>query len=98
MATLKDEAKNYRPAITLNITDLDRVSLTFPVVDREGKDKDGEPFYYKAMIVNGMEYRVPNSVLEKIQEMLELKPDLEFIQVTKTGTGLGTRYSVRKVN
>ena len=98
MATLKEEAKAYEPKQTLNIADLDRVDLSFPIENRTGTDKENKEFSYKVMVVNGFEYRVPNTVLEKIKEMLDLKPDLGFVKVEKTGSGLGTRYSVKKVD
>lgn len=97
MVTLKETAQAYEPKTTLNIADLDRVDLSFPIESRTGKDKDGDDFNYKVMIVNGIEYRVPNTVLEKIKEMLDLKPDLKFVKVEKSGSGLATRYAVKKV-
>jgi len=98
MATLREEAKAYEPKQTLNIADLDRVNLSFPIEERTGTDKDNKEFTYKVMVVNGFEYRVPNTVLEKIKEMLDLKPDLEYVKVEKTGSGLNTRYTVKKVD
>jgi len=97
MASLKEEAQAYEPKTTLNIADLDRVDLSFPIEPRTGTDKDGKEFDYKVMVANGIEYRVPNTVLEKIREMLDLKPDLKVIKVEKSGSGLATRYSVKKV-
>jgi hypothetical protein len=97
MGSLKDEAKAYEPKQTLNIADLDRVDLSFPIEDRTGKDKDDKEFNYKVLVVNSQEFRVPNTVLEKIKEMLDLKPDLKFVKVEKAGSGLNTRYSVKKI-
>lgn len=97
MVSLKEEAQAYTPNQTLNIADLDRVDLSFPIEERTGTDKEGNEFNYKVMIANGIEYRVPNTVLEKIKEMLDLKPDLKFVKVEKTGSGLSTRYSVKKL-
>lgn len=95
--TLKDESKNYVAPKTLNITDLDRVDLSWPVTNEVGKDAEGQPFNYKSMNVNGISYRVPGPVMDEINKMLLLKPDLAFVKVTKTGSGLGTRYSVKMV-
>jgi len=95
MSSLKETAQAYKPKQTLNITDLDRVDLSWPMEDREGTNSEGENFKYRVMVVNDMEYRVPTTVIEEIKKMLELKPDLQFVQVTKTGSGLSTRYSVR---
>jgi hypothetical protein len=98
MTSLKETAQAYQPKTTLNITDLDRVDLSFPIEEREGTDKEGKSFTYKVMVVNGIDYRVPNSVLEEIKKMLDLKPDLSHVKVTSTGTGLNTRYSVSVAN
>ena len=94
MSSLKDTAKEYSPKLTLNIADLDRVDLSFPIEDRTGTDKEGKEFEYKVMIANKQEYRVPNTVLEEIQKILKLKPEAKFVKVTKKGSGLNTSYSV----
>lgn len=93
--TLKDESQAHEPKKTLNIADLDRVDLSWPMSDKTGTDDKGVDFGYKVMSVNGLDYRVPNTVLEKIKDMLELKPDMKFVKVEKTGSGLATRYTVR---
>jgi hypothetical protein len=98
MGSFKDEAKAYEPKQTLNIADLDRVDLSFPIEEREGTDSDGNTFKYKVMVANGLEYRVPNTVLEEVKKMLNLKPDLSYVKVSKTGSGLNTRYSVSVAN
>jgi len=97
MASIKEEAQAYEPKQTLNIADLDRVELSFPLEDRTGTDKDGKEFKYKVMVANGQEYRVPNTVLEEIKKMLDLKPDLKAVKVEKSGSGLSTRYTVKKI-
>ena len=102
---LKETSKAYEPKKTLNIADLDKVDLSWPVENRTGmttkKDEEGneyeETYQYRVMIVNSIEYRVPNSVLEEIQKMVKLVPDLEFVKVEKTGSGFGTKYAVEKV-
>ena len=105
MTTLKEKATAYEPKKTLNIADLDKVDLVWPIENRtgiatkqdaEGKDYE-ESYQYFVMIVNTVEYRVPNSVLEEIQKMVKLVPDLEFVKVERTGAGLGTKYTVEKV-
>jgi hypothetical protein len=96
--TLKEESEAYEPKKTLNIADLDKVDLSWPMEDRKGTGSDGKDFEYKVLIVNSIEYRVPLSVLEEIQKMLDLKPDLKFVKVEKSGSGLGTKYAVKKVD
>jgi len=96
--TLKEEAEAYEPKKTLNIADLEKVDLSWPMEDRTGTDKEGKDFEYRVMIKNGLEYRVPVTVLEEIKKMLDLKPDLKFIKVLKSGSGLGTKYDVKKMD
>ena len=102
---LKETAQAYEPKKTLNIADLDRVDLTWPVEGRSGvavkQDAEGndyeESYSFQVMVVNEIEYRVPNSVLEEIKKMIELVPELQFVNVEKTGSGWTTKYSVKKV-
>ena len=94
MSSLKETAEGYEPKLTLNIADLDKADLSFPIEDRTGTDKEGKDFEYKVMVANGQEYRVPNTVLEEIQKILKLKPETKSVKVTKKGTGLATSYSV----
>ena len=95
MATFKETAKAYEPKQTLNIADLDRVDLSFPIEERTGTDQEGKEFEYKVMIANGQEYRVPNTVLEEVKKILELKEEVKFVKVNKSGSGLATRYAVK---
>ena len=94
MASLKELAQDYQPKKTLNIADLDKVDLSFPMEDRVGTDTEGKDFSYRVMVVNGIEYRCPNTVIEEINKMLKLKPELTHVKVKKQGSGLSTRYSV----
>ena len=94
MGTLSEEASQYEKPTTKNITDLNVVSTSFPVEEREGKDKEGEAFKYKVIVVEGEDYRVPNSVLGSLKVILAKKPDLQEFSVTKTGQNLDTRYTV----
>src|SRR3989304_4490306 len=94
MAKLKDAAKEYEPAKTKNIADLEAVSLDAQFEERNGKRKDGTDFSYQVIVVLGEEYRVPDSVLKDIQTMIEAKPALKTIKVIKKGTGMSTTYTV----
>jgi|TARA_R100000656_G_scaffold43358_1_gene35876 hypothetical protein len=94
MATLKEEAMAYEPKQTLNIADLPEVSVNLELFDGEGTDKNGDMFKYKYTKLEGKDYRVPVTVLEEIQKILKLKPEVEKVKVTKTGSGMATKYSV----
>ena len=97
MTSLKESAQAYTPKRTLNIADLDKVDISFPMEDRTSEDKEGKKFSYKVMVVNDQEFRVPNTVLEEIKKIVSLKPDVKFVKVLKQGAGLNTRYSVNVI-
>ena len=94
MTSLKETAKAYEPKTTMNIADLEKVDISLEVEDRTGTDAEGKEFAYKVLVVEGKEYRTPNTVLEEIKKIVSLKPDVKFVKVLKQGAGLNTRYSV----
>ncbi len=94
MATLREEAKAYEPPQTLNIADLDKVSIDIELKDGSGKTTEGEEFKYKFAVIDGKEYRVAGSVIGGIKAILEKVPDLKHFSVLKQGQGMNTRYQV----
>lgn len=94
MGSIKEEASAYEPPQTLNIADLDKVSVDLELFDGSGTDKLGESFTYKYATIDGKDYRVPGSVLGGIKAILEKMPDLKHISVIKQGQGMNTRYQV----
>ena len=94
MAKLKDAAKEYEAAKTMNIADLEAVSLEAEFKVKTGKKKDGTDFSYSIVEILGIEYRCPDSVLKDIQTMMEAKPGLKTVKVIKKGTGMNTSYTV----
>lgn len=96
--SLREESQEYVPKKTLNIADLEKVDISWPVETRSGEDKEtGKPYTFKVMCVNQQEYRVPFTVFEEIKKMLKLRSDLKFVKVTKKGSGIGTKYEVEMV-
>ena len=99
MGTLFEEAKAYEPQQTMNIADLDSVPVReVQLLTQTGKKADGEEFEFRYMEFNGKKYRVPSSVLEELQTIIQLKPDVNKIKVEKSGSGLATRYKVKVLN
>ena len=94
MGKLNEEATAYEPPQTKNIADLEVVMTDVEVEDRDGLDKENKKFFYKVVVIEGEDYRVPNSVLKALKAILEEKPDLKAIKVKKTGEGLNTEYTV----
>lgn len=98
MPTLKEAAEIYEPKITKNIADLSEVDITaMNLEDREGTDNNGEKFQYKVIVVNNEEYRVPGSVIGDIHGILTKNPNLKRVSVSKSGSGMATRYQVTGV-
>lgn len=98
MATIKEEAISYQPQQLDNIATLDNFSIDFEVYEKKDVNSGGEEYTYKYIELNGMRYRIPNSVLEEIQKILKLKPEAKNLKVFKTGEGLKTRYSVELIS
>ena len=98
MATLIEEAKAYQPSQTKNIADLDSVSITQDIKRETRKNSDGEEYSIAFISVEGQEYRVPKSVLEKLQAILKVNPKMTNFKVVKTGEGLKTEYTVVPLN
>ena len=94
MATLKETALQYEPAHTYNIADLDVVSTDLNVMYDSGTDKEGKPFSYGYIEVDGKQYRIPNSVIAQLNAILEENPKLTKFRVKKTGEGMQTRYTL----
>ena len=94
MATLKDFAKEYVPEQTKNISELPEATTDLELIDGESVDKDGKPFKYKYVSVNGEKYRVPGSVIGQIKDQQEANPNFKKFKVKKAGAGLQTRYTV----
>ena len=94
MGNLRETSKAYEPKKTKNIADLEAVSLDVEIAKTSGTDKDGKDFEFYVAKIAGEDYRVPSSVFEAIQTLLESKPKVKTIKVVKKGTGMNTSYSV----
>ena len=102
MTNIKDAAKAYEPQRVKNIADLEAVSVEQEIKSEvrlaTKKQQDGtdaeEEYKISFVVVNGEEYRVPNSVLEQLQTILASKPDMRTFKVIKAGEGLNTKYTV----
>ena len=94
MASLKETAQEYKPQQTKNIAEVEAVSVEQEIKKEVRKNKDNEDYTISFIVLNGEEYRVPNSVLEQLQAILKEKPDMKTFKVTKAGEGLNTKYTV----
>ena len=94
MVNLLESAKAYEPKSNKDVSELEVVRIDAEIKDGEAKNKEGETYNYKFIIVNEIEFRVPYTVLEQLKSILESKPELKTFKVTKSGTGMGTKYQV----
>ena len=92
---LGEFAKEYESQTTKNISDLKEVDVNLELEDREAETKEGKPFKFKVICVNGEEYRVPKSVIASLKAILEKKPTLKKFSVSRVGKDKeDTRYTV----
>jgi len=94
MATLKDAALSYEGKQTKNIAELPKVSTSLVVNKKEFTKEDGTVVKIDITTVDGVEYRVPASVLKALKAILEENPNLRDFKVKRTGQGLDTSYTV----
>lgn len=94
IVSIKDSANSYEAPSTRNITDLEIVRTDFELIDKTGKDSNGDEFKYKVIEVEGEDYRVPGSVLGNLKAILKENANLTTFKVTKAGSGMNTKYTV----
>lgn len=92
--TIGESAKEYEPTRMKTIAELEAVSISQVFSEEDRTKQDGEEYHVKFIVVDGVEYRVPNSVLEQLQTFMDEKPDMTTFKVTKKGEGKGTKYTV----
>lgn len=99
--TLGQVADAYTPTATkktYNIADLPKVSTKLELVEDNWTDKSGKVVQQQVVVVEGVKYRVPKTVLEQLQTIRKFAPNLEFFKVNKTGTTKDdTKYKVEPV-
>jgi len=94
MASIAEKAKEFVPAQTKNIAELDKVSTSSNITEKVFKEGTEDEFRVNVINVDGEDYRVPSTVLANLKDILVVKPGLQFFKVTKSGSGLQTKYTV----
>lgn len=99
MATIGQASKEYvGSSKTKNIADLEKVSTDLELVaDTFEFTKNGETkkVEQEVIVIDEDKYRVPVTVKQQLQVLLEDNPNLKFFKVKKTGTTKDdTRYQV----
>ena len=94
MQNIKEAAKAYVPPQTLNIADLEKVSVEVPIENRIIKEGTPEEFSIMVALIGKKEYRVPGIVLKDLKLLINELPKMEHFKVIKAGSGISTQYTV----
>lgn len=95
MTNVKEMAQAYQPPQTKNISELNKFPIDAEITSETlTRKEDGKEFTINQIEVKGEKYRVPNSVLEGIKSLLTKLPNLKYVSVLKSGTGMGSKYQV----
>ena len=94
MTTIREMAKAYESPETKNISELDSVNVNLELEEKQFTDSNGKEFCVQVTTIKGVEYRVPNSVLKDLREIIKENPNMILFKVRKTGEGMKTRYTV----
>ncbi len=99
--SIKQGAENYEPKTTKVISDLDKVSVDMVMRDDEYEAPDeNDPnktkkVQQKLITVEGVDYRIPESVLSQLKVQLKENSELKHFKVDRKGTGqYDTKYTV----
>ena len=95
--SLRAAAAEYEPSKIGNVADLMSVSLDEVEIETKTYGDGEKAFTIDVIVVDGVDYRFPVSVLGQLQALMndEKVADFENFRVVKTGTGInGTKYSV----
>ena len=98
---LNEYANTFEPAAkTKNIADLKEVPTDVELIDDEFEITDKitkqiKTVKQKVIVIDGEQFRVPNSVIGQLKVVLEDNPNCKKFKVKKTGTTMDdTRYMV----
>lgn len=91
---IKQFAKEFESQAMKNIADLEVVRTDTEIKSETRKDQNNDEYKVMFIVKEGEEYRVPASVVTQLKAVLEAKPDLATFKVTRTGSGMGTKYQV----
>lgn len=95
MVDIRQSANDYVKKSTKNISELAEIPVDgIEVKEEEGINSDGKNFSYKYIEVEGERYRIPATVIEQLQTLLDENPAIKKFKVKKKGEGLQTSYQV----
>jgi len=95
MGSLKQNAENYTSSKMRNVSELENVEVDNAVMVEEKTRSDGTTYIAQYIVVDGEQYRVPDSVLAQLKEILEEKPKLKSFKVKRKGTTKeDTKYTI----
>lgn len=85
MTSLKDAAISYKNE-KKDVTTLPSIPVDIEV--KEGSfEKNGQKMNYKYIEVNGWKYSIKGTLIEKIQQILSVRPTTKNIKIEKAANG-----------
>ena len=97
MASIKENAEQYVPQETKNVAELKKVSVDLDIKNKVVNEGTPEEFNYNYIVVDEIEYRLPNVVLIQLKAILADNDKVTHFKVLKDGEGLKTTYLVMAV-
>jgi len=88
MSNLKETAEKYEAPKLRNVADLEFIST-----DWEVQEELDVEFPYKYIMFNGERYKINNSIIADIKQILIVSPNITKFKVIKKGEGLKTKYT-----
>lgn len=89
MANLGETADNYQKPKLHNVTELDFISANMEVLDENEAE-----FPYKYVMVDGIRYKIPKTVIEDIQQFRKISPNITKYKIASKGSGKEIKYTV----
>lgn len=84
MVSLKDTAKTFLRA---DVTELPKLDLSLDIQTKTFINKDKQEVSYYFVEIDKKKYTIKSSILSKIKELLDVRPQTKFVKVSKGTDG-----------
>lgn len=100
MAKISEMAALAQEKKVKNISELPSFSTKSLDMETATRQRqDGEEYEVNITVVDGVEYRIPHTVLMQIKTLQENNPKIDYVKVVRKGQGKeGTTYTVVPVD
>lgn len=84
MPSLKDSAMSYEKR---DIFSLDKIPVDIEIKTDAFTGKDGKIIDFQFIEIGGWKYPIKAKYLDKIKQVLEMRPDTKFVKAKKSAEG-----------